>query len=218
MSQGRFFFSKETRPDPYHFERKSREKGFDVVAGIDEAGRGPLAGPVVAAAVILDPGDPIEGLRDSKQLTPKRREALFPEIRARSLSWGAGVVGPHRIDETNILAATLEAMALAVSRLRVKPGCLLVDGISRIPLEIHQELIKGGDRRSASISAASILAKVIRDRIMRVNHERFPVYGLDRNKGYPTREHRRALAEFGPTQIHRFTFRGVKDPLETGEE
>lgn len=218
MSQGRLHFSKETRPDPYFFEQEARDEGFGIVAGIDEAGRGPLAGPVVAAAVILDPADPILGLRDSKQLTPKKRETLFPEIRSRALSWGAGVVGPGRIDETNILAATLEAMAIAVARLPVRPDCLLVDGISRIPTEIHQELIKGGDRRSASISAASILAKVIRDRIMRVNHKRFPLYGLDRNMGYPTLEHRRALAEFGPTRIHRFTFHGVTEiATEDGE-
>ncbi|PUE19484.1 ribonuclease HII [Limnohabitans sp. WS1] len=180
-----------------------------LMAGVDEAGRGPLAGPVVAAAVILDELNPILGLNDSKKLTAKRREALFDEIRARALCFAIAEASVEEIDQINILQATLLAMKRAVEGLRLVPKLVLVDG-NRLPtLAMHSEAIVKGDALVPAISAASILAKVHRDRLCAEMHERYPVYGFDQHKGYGTAQHMAALQAHGPTNCHRMTFAPV---------
>jgi ribonuclease HII len=189
---------------------------FDVsglVAGVDEAGRGPLAGPVVAAAVILDDLNPIQGLNDSKKLTAKRREALFDEIRARALCFSIAESSEQEIDRINILQATLLAMKRAVEGLRLPPKLVLVDG-NRLPtLAIRSEAIVQGDALIPAISAASILAKVHRDRLCEEMHQRYPVYGFDQHKGYGTAQHLAALQTHGPAGCHRKTFAPVARSL-----
>lgn len=183
------------------------------VAGVDEVGRGPLAGPVVAAAVILDADARIDGLRDSKLLTPRQRRRLARVIRARALAWAVGRVGPSRIDALNVLEATWCAMRGALGRLPLTPGLVLVDGRLRIPrVRCPQRAIVGGDRRCASIAAASILAKVARDAFMVRADRRYPGYGFGRHKGYATAAHLEALARLGPCPLHRLSFRGVAAP------
>ena len=180
-----------------------------LTAGVDEAGRGPLAGPVVAAAVILDELNPIRGLNDSKKLTAKRREALFDEIRARSLCFAIAEASVQEIDQINILQATLLAMRRAVEGLRLAPKLVLVDG-NRLPtLAMQAEAIVKGDALVPAISAASILAKVHRDRLCAAMHERYPVYGFDQHKGYGTALHMAALQVHGPSDCHRMTFAPV---------
>jgi ribonuclease HII len=180
-----------------------------LTAGVDEAGRGPLAGPVVAAAVILDELNPIRGLNDSKKLTAKRREALFDEIRARALCFAIAEASVQEIDEINILQATLLAMKRAVEALRLPPKLVLVDG-NRLPtLSIRAEAIVQGDALVPAISAASILAKVHRDRLCDAMHQRYPVYGFDQHKGYGTAQHMAALQAHGPADCHRMTFAPV---------
>jgi ribonuclease HII len=180
-----------------------------LTAGVDEAGRGPLAGPVVAAAVILDELNPIHGLNDSKKLTAKRREALFDEIRARALCFAIAEASVQEIDEFNILQATLLAMKRAVEALRLPPKLVLVDG-NRLPtLSIRAEAIVQGDALVPAISAASILAKVHRDRLCEAMHQRYPVYGFDQHKGYGTAQHMAALQAHGPSDCHRMTFAPV---------
>jgi len=180
-----------------------------LTAGVDEAGRGPLAGPVVAAAVILDDLNPIRGLNDSKQLTAKRREALFDEIRARALCFAIAEASVQEIDELNILQATMLAMRRAVLALRLPPKLVLVDG-NRLPtLTIRAEAIVKGDALVPAISAASILAKVHRDRLCAEMHMRYPVYGFDQHKGYGTAQHLAALQAHGPSACHRMTFAPV---------
>ena len=201
--------------DRLHFEREAAERGFRAVAGVDEAGRGPLAGPVVAAAVILDRENTPEGLDDSKRLSPDRRDQLFVDIRKKALAVGVGIVGQEEIDRVNILNATLQAMKLAVRRLSPSPDFLLVDGITMVPLNVHQKTIAGGDRMSPSISAASIVAKVIRDRKMIYYHRKFPLYNFRSNKGYGTREHCEAIARYGCCPLHRKTFRRVREFVES---
>jgi ribonuclease HII len=190
---------------------------FDVpglVAGVDEAGRGPLAGPVVAAAVILDELKPIRGLRDSKQIGPRTRERLFDEIRAKALCCCIAEASVAEIDALNILQATLLAMRRAVAGLRLKPAKVLVDG-NRLPvLSVQAEAIVKGDTKVKSISAASILAKVHRDRLCAVLHEQHPQYGFDAHKGYPTPEHLAALREHGACAHHRRSFAPVRALLE----
>jgi ribonuclease HII len=184
------------------------------VAGVDEAGRGPLAGPVVAAAVILDPSNPIPGLRDSKRLSAAQRERLARTIRQRARAFALGLVGPEEIDEINILQASLLAMERAVLRLTIVPGHIQVDG-NQVPHfredsgRFTLEPVVRGDASVAAISAASILAKVCRDRLMRRWHRRFPVYGFDRHKGYPTPDHLQALQQHGPSPIHRQSYAPV---------
>lgn len=195
----------------WHFEEQARARGFESVAGIDEAGRGPLAGPVVAAAVILPAGIELAGLNDSKQLSASRREQLFQQIRRQALAVGVGIVEPREIDSINILQATLKGMRLAVERLRVVPDYLLIDGISSVPLPIPQKTIKKGDSLSASIAAASIVAKVVRDRMMVAYDRRYPGYGLAEHKGYGCARHLTAIAELGPSPLHRLSFRGVRE-------
>jgi ribonuclease HII len=192
-----------------HFERLYARRGFGRVAGVDEAGRGPLAGPVVAAAVVLDPALPIDGIDDSKRLPEDVREALYPCITKGALDWAVGIVDPAQIDRINILNASLEAMRRAVRALRRPPDCLLIDGRDGIALPIFQRSLIRGDGRSISIGAASVIAKVTRDRIMRKMHRRWPQYNFARHKGYPTPEHREALRHFGPCPAHRRTFHGV---------
>lgn len=185
------------------------KKGLVPVAGCDEAGRGPLAGPVVAAAVILDPAHPIAGLADSKQLTAQRREALFALIQQRALARCVAEASREEIDRLNILQATMLAMRRAVEGLAVQPGRVLVDG-NRLPrLAIAAEAIVKGDAKVPAISAASILAKVTRDHWCLRLHERYPHYGFDRHKGYGTAEHLAALGEWGPCPEHRRSFAPV---------
>ncbi len=185
-----------------------RAKGHATIAGVDEAGRGPLAGPVVAAAVILPPHRSFEGLTDSKQLRPARREALYHEILEYAIDTGIGIASPEEIDRLNILQASLLAMRRAVEQLTQIPDMLLIDGLYTIPdVSYPQQALVKGDLRSPSIAAASILAKVHRDRLMQQLHEMYPVYGWNRNKGYPTHAHYEALRRFGPTPHHRRSFR-----------
>lgn len=179
------------------------------VAGVDEAGRGCLAGPVAAGAVILDPGRPVRGLRDSKKLTEKRREELFEEIREKSAAWSVAMTGPGEIDRTNILRAALRAMEKAVEGLSVAPDFVLVDGNARISIAVEQRTVVGGDDRCTSVAAASIVAKVTRDRLMRELETEYPGYGFSRHKGYPSKEHRESLRRLGPCPIHRKSFNGV---------
>jgi len=182
-----------------------------LVAGVDEAGRGPLAGPVVAAAVILDERHAIQGLADSKKLTPRRREALFDEIRAKALCCSIAEASVHEIDELNILQATLLAMRRAVMGLRLPPKLVLVDG-NRLPvLDVRSEAIVKGDDKVPAISAASILAKVSRDRWCLEYHLQFPQYGFDQHKGYGTADHLAALRLHGPCPQHRRSFKPVSD-------
>ena len=184
-----------------------------LVAGVDEAGRGPLAGPVVAAAVILDERQPIQGLADSKKLSAKRREALFDEIRAKVLCCSIAQASVEEIDALNILQATLLAMRRAVLGLRLPPKLVLVDG-NRLPvLDIRSEAIVKGDEKVPCISAASILAKVTRDRWCKQYHVEFPQYGFDQHKGYGTAEHLAALRQNGACPQHRKTFRPVREVL-----
>lgn len=184
-----------------------------LIAGVDEAGRGPLAGPVVAAAVILDDKAPIKGLADSKQLTAKRREQLYDEIRAKALCCSVAQATVNEIDRLNILQATLLAMQRAVQGLRLKPAKVLVDG-NRLPaLNVMAEAIVSGDALVPSISAASIVAKVTRDRILNELHDRHPDYGFNRHKGYGTAEHMLALQRLGPLDEHRRSFAPVARAL-----
>jgi ribonuclease HII len=182
----------------------------EAVAGVDEAGRGPLAGPVVAAAVILDPGGRWDGLNDSKQVSAENREALYARVicEARAFAWA--VVGPRTIDRLNIRRASLEAMRRAVARLRVTPSLVLVDGHESVPgMTLPQQAVIGGDATMLSIAAASILAKVVRDRIMERLDRVWPGYGFARHKGYGTAEHLDAIARLGPCRLHRYSFTPV---------
>lgn len=194
---------------PYRYERAAWRSGFPRVAGVDEAGRGPLAGPVVAAAVILNPEPRIKGLEDSKLLPPAQREMLFDQILEHAAAVGTGVVDPQTIDRVNILEATRLAMLEALSRLSPHPHLVLIDAVRLSALAYPQKSLVRGDRRSASIAAASIVAKVTRDRLMVEADRLFPQYGFRRHKGYPTREHLAALRHHGPCPIHRRTFHGV---------
>ena len=179
---------------------------FAYICGIDEAGRGPLAGPVVAGACILPADAEIFYLNDSKKVTEKRREMLYDEITEKAVSWSVGIVSPERIDEINILQATYEAMRQAISGLAVTPDLLLNDAVTIPDVGIRQVPIIHGDAKSVSIAAASILAKVTRDRIMREYDRLYPEYGFAGHKGYGTAAHIAAIKEFGPSPIHRATF------------
>ncbi|SCY50430.1 ribonuclease HII [Desulfoluna spongiiphila] len=193
------------------YEKKAVSNGFLRVAGVDEAGRGPLAGPVVAAAVILPAGFEVGEITDSKKLTPKKRDRLYDYIRAEATAVGVGIVDAETIDTINILQASLAAMREAVTDLGDTPDFLLVDGKFEVPMPLAQEPLVKGDSRSASIASASIVAKVVRDRMMAEYAELYPEYGLAGHKGYPTKAHKEAIATFGPTPIHRKTFRGVAE-------
>jgi ribonuclease HII len=201
------------------FESKARESGYRVIAGIDEAGRGPLAGPVVAAAVILPPGYEHPEITDSKKLTARQRARLCEVIERDAVSIGIGVVEAPVIDAVNILQATLAAMRDAVLELSPSPDYLLIDGLNRVDLTIHQKTIIRGDSLSLSVASASIVAKVSRDRLMEMYHRQFPQYNFLHNKGYGTREHREAILKFGRSKIHRRSFKVAEiDGLSVTEE
>jgi ribonuclease HII len=200
------------------FERQAAERGFSLVAGLDEAGRGPLAGPVVAAAVILPPGTNHPLFLDSKQLSAQQRLEAYQLVLERALSVGVGMVDAATIDKLNIYRATKLAMMKALEDLTVSPDYLLVDGLLLPEVDLPQVRIVKGDRRSLSIAAASIVAKVSRDRLMEEFSAQYPQYGFDRHKGYATREHLAALARFGPCPIHRKSFRGVRGTLQGSKE
>ncbi|CEP68331.1 Ribonuclease HII [Moorella glycerini] len=193
----------------YAWERRLQRQGAVYIAGLDEAGRGPLAGPVTAAAVILPPGLFIAGLNDSKKVPPRKRQELAGTIKKASLAWAVGWASVKEIDCLNILVASRWAMWRALMALPIKPDHVLVDGLKLPGLPVPQTPLVGGDALSASIAAASILAKVARDELMVAYDAVFPGYGLAENKGYPTPEHRRALACLGPTSLHRLSFKNA---------
>lgn len=194
-------------------ERSLWARGFATVAGVDEAGRGPLAGPVVAAAVVLPRRTYLPGLNDSKQLSPRQREVLFEVIIRVAIGIGVGVGSVKLIDRINIYNATMRAMSGAVHKLPLMPAAVLVDGYPVRGLEIYQQALIGGDARSLSIAAASVVAKVTRDRLMDMLHRRYPQYGFERHKGYATAEHREALRKYGPCPFHRRSFRLCAEPV-----
>ncbi|HOD37032.1 MAG TPA: ribonuclease HII [Syntrophales bacterium] len=200
------------------FETEAYRRGFTVIAGIDEAGRGPLAGPVVAAAVVLPRGYKNGAVRDSKKLTPRSRDVLYEVITRDALSIGLGVTEPSVIDRVNILQATLMAMREAVTGLSLQPDYLLVDGLHRIDLPLEQRTIIRGDDLSLSVACASIIAKVSRDRIMEIYHHQFPQYNFLRNRGYGTREHVEAIGRHGLCKIHRRSFKISKGALDEGKD
>ena len=188
------------------------------ICGVDEAGRGPLVGAVVAGAVVLDPNNPIEGLKDSKKLTPAKREFLYEQIMEKAKAWGVGEASPTEIDEVNILQATMLAMRRAIEDLTTRlgnwPDKALIDGNRCPELPIAAEAIVKGDSKEPAISAASIIAKVTRDRQMQLLHERYPVYGFAQHMGYPTEAHFAALKQYGACDQHRRSFSPVRKVLE----
>jgi ribonuclease HII len=196
-----------------HFERMYYRRGYQRIAGVDEVGRGPLAGPVVAAAVVL----PLEGIEerlyDSKKISSRKREELCEIILSKASGVGIGIVGQEEIDLLNILQATLKAMALAIENLPIPPDFILIDGNQVIRIPLPQKPIRKGDQLSTSIAAASIVAKVTRDRMMMEWHQKYPHYNFARHKGYGTKEHREAIEKFGLCELHRKTFRGVREYL-----
>lgn len=190
----------------YSIENEYREKGFNIICGVDEAGRGPLAGPVYAAAVILPSDCVIEGLNDSKKLTEKKREALFDEIKEKALAYGIASADEKEIDEINILNATFLAMKRAIASLSVRPDLALIDGNQKPHTDIEEVTVIKGDAKSMSIAAASVLAKVSRDRFMLEMAEKYPQYEFERHKGYGTKLHYEKIAQYGVCDIHRRTF------------
>jgi ribonuclease HII len=203
----------DNRAMDYLFQDEAGEFGR-VICGVDEVGRGPLAGPVVAAAVILDPKRPIEGIRDSKKLTPRKREALDVEIREKALAWSIGEASVQEIDELNILQATMLAMKRAIMGLQVEPDMVLVDG-NRVPqIPYRCEAIVKGDDTVQEIGAASILAKVYRDNLMKIYDSVYPKYGFVNHAGYGTPVHLKALEKYGPCPIHRTSFEPVRKVLK----
>jgi len=197
--------------DVWALEKEARSNGFQTIAGIDEAGRGPLAGPVVSAAVILPDHLPVSGISDSKKVSPKKREALYDDIYRHSVAVGVGIVDPVEIDRINILQASLTAMAISVQNLHPVPDFLLIDGNFTISFDLPQKAVIKGDSLSISIAAASIIAKVTRDRMMVVYAKEYPEFDFSKNKGYPTKAHKAAIEKFGYSPIHRLSFRGVKE-------
>jgi len=193
-----------------NFEENAFRKGYSAIAGVDEAGRGPLAGPVVSAAVILPKNFPVSGIADSKKLTPKKREYLYDRIYEHAVSVGIGIVDAPEIDRINILRAALLSMSFAVQNLSPQPDYLLIDGAFEIPSDIPQQPLIHGDSLSLSVAAASVIAKVSRDRLMARYDSDYPQFGFAVHKGYPTRAHKEAIRQFGWCPIHRLTFKGVK--------
>ncbi|CAH8216364.1 ribonuclease HII [Vibrio aestuarianus] len=188
-------------------------QGYHLIAGVDEVGRGPLVGDVVTAAVILDPSNPIAGLNDSKKLSEKKRLALFPEIQQKALAWSIGRCSPAEIDELNILQATMVAMQRAIAGLHIQPDLALIDG-NRVPkLPMDGVAVVKGDMRVAEISAASIIAKVVRDQEMEVLDKQHPQFGFAQHKGYPTKAHFAAIEQYGVIAEHRKSFKPVKRVL-----
>ena len=208
--------------DTFHIERSLYRQGYSSVAGVDEAGRGPLAGPVVAACVILPPDCDYGLFKDSKLLTARRRSVLFDILQTNGSLIGVGKAGPREIEQVNILQASLLAMkramaACAISNNNSSPEYFLIDGSFQVPVPVRQQTLIKGESKSASIAAASIVAKVTRDRIMADCHCQYPQYGFLRHQGYPTKEHRQAISRYGPCPQHRRTFRGVLEFFETSE-
>ena len=193
-------------PD-FELEREAKIKGYALVCGVDEAGRGPLAGPVCAAAVILDENNPIDEVNDSKKLSEKKREALFDKIINNALAYGIGFASVEEIEEVNILNATYLAMNRAIESLKIKPDFALIDG-NRVPkgISVDCQTVVKGDAKSASIAAASILAKVSRDRLLLEYDKKYPQYGFAKHKGYGTAEHMNAIREYGISEVHRPSF------------
>ncbi len=187
-------------------EEELYNKGYQVICGVDEAGRGPLAGPVCAAAVILPPHTVIPGLDDSKKLSDKRRRELMPVIKEQAIAWGIGLASHEEIDEINILQATFLAMERALAQLQVKPDIALIDGNREKDFGLPVKTVVKGDSLSANIAAASVLAKVTRDDLMEAQAVDYPQYGFEIHKGYGTKAHYAALTEHGPSPIHRLTF------------
>ena len=192
--------------DLWTYERQLFEKGYTVIAGVDEAGRGPLAGPVCAAAVILPPELVIDGLNDSKKLSEKKREELYGEITQKALDWSVAFASHEEVDALNILNATYLAMNRAIEGLKAAPEIAIIDGNRSAGIKYPNMTLVGGDGKSASVAAASILAKVSRDRLMLELAEKYPGYGFERHKGSGTKAHYEALARLGPCEIHRLTF------------
>ncbi|MGR5286931.1 ribonuclease HII [Vibrio maritimus] len=188
-------------------------QGYTAIAGVDEVGRGPLVGDVVTAAVILDPNNPIEGLNDSKKLSEKKRLALYPEIKEKALAWAVGRCSPEEIDELNILQATMVAMQRAVAGLKVQPDMVLIDGNRTPELPMDAQAVVKGDLRVAEISAASIIAKVVRDQEMEELDAQHPEFGFAKHKGYPTKAHFEAIEQHGVIAQHRKSFKPVKRAL-----
>lgn len=188
-------------------------QGFNLIAGVDEVGRGPLVGDVVTAAVILDPNNPIEGLNDSKKLSEKKRLALLPEIKQKALAWSVGRCSAQEIDELNILQATMVAMQRAVAGLKVQPDFVLIDGNRCPQLPMQSQAVVKGDLRVAEISAASIIAKVVRDQEMEELDKQHPEFGFAKHKGYPTKAHFEAIEQHGVIDQHRKSFKPVKRAL-----
>jgi ribonuclease HII len=199
--------------DLWAFEKALNAQGYARIAGVDEAGRGPLAGPVVSAAVILPPDFPSGGVNDSKQLSPRQRSRLYEHIYAHALAIGLGIVDPVEIDRINILQAARLSMAMAVTNLSPQPDFVLIDGNFDISSALPQQPLVKGDARSISIAAASIVAKVSRDSLMDRYHLDYPQFGFDRHKGYPTKAHKTAITAHGPCPIHRLSFKGVREHL-----
>ena len=190
----------------WEYENEVYAEGYKLICGVDEAGRGPLAGPVCAAAVILPRNTVIEGLNDSKKLSEKKREALFEVIKEKALSYGIAYASVEEIEELNILNATYLAMNRAISQLSPKPELALIDGNRSTGIETESRTVVKGDAKCADIAAASILAKVSRDRLMKEMAEIYPQYGFEKHKGYGTKAHYDAIREFGPSPIHRLSF------------
>ncbi len=200
--------------DIYEYEKNLKEQGYNYISGTDEAGRGPIAGPVVAAAVILDPSKPIVGLNDSKKLTAKKREELLKEIKEKAIAVGVSFIYPKEIDEINILEASKKAMALAIEDLKIKPDYILTDYMDvSIYTDIPFLSLIKGDQKSASIAAASIVAKVKRDEYMVYISKKYPLYEFDKHKGYPTKRHLELINLHGICEIHRKSFKPVKKYL-----
>ena len=201
------------------FEQQLRQQhACTQIAGVDEAGRGALAGPVVAAAVVLPVGVVPEGVRDSKLIPKQERERLYDLVIQQAVAWGVGIIDQREIDRINILRATFAAMRQAVQSLPASPDALLIDGRDVVDVGLPCQAIVGGDRVSVSIAAASIVAKVTRDRIMQAEHQRYPQFGFNQHKGYGTAQHRQAIQLHGPSQLHRLTFlrKLMQEKLEFG--
>ena len=201
----------DPEPDTYFLERCLRQKGYSWIAGLDEVGRGPLAGPVVAAAVILRENCDNSCFVDSKPINAQKRSRLYDQLRNNGAIIGVGIVSETEIDRLNILQASLLAMKKAVLTMPAQPDFLLVDGNQSVQMTIPQQTLVKGETKSSSVAAASIVAKVVRDDLMDQYHLQYPQYNFQQNRGYPTREHREAILVYGPCAIHRQSFKGVRD-------
>ncbi len=212
-----FFSQPEQAEDTFFYERQLSKQGFSVIAGVDEAGRGPLAGPVVAGCVHLSFDCDFSSYKDSKKLTSRKREQAFTLLYNSDAVVGVGIATVAEIEQINILQASLLAMKRAVTdccRNKIRIDFLLVDGKFAIPMDIAQQPLVQGESKSSSIAAASIVAKVTRDRLMATYHEKYPQYNFIQHQGYPTKAHRQAITEYGPSPIHRKTFKGVREFFE----